>query len=166
MEQEVLELVLKNGLVVVIMALIVMTLVGIVKIFTKGVVERKLVTETQKSWLSKLYLFLALVFSFVVVILYHWLILKVSPWTLTMVQESGKVWVVTTPLYQIYKQFGGRQLLVAIAKLFAKAFKGKNKDVDSFIELVMIVLEQDAPYLTDAQKETIKNDLTEKVKAE
>lgn len=160
MEQAIVDLVLKNGLACMVMALIVMTLVGIVKIFTKGVVEKKVVTDNQKKWLAKLYLGLALVFSFVVNIFYRWLIIDAPVWTLGLIRDAGLTWTATAPLYQLYKQFGGRRLLIAVTALLAEVFKGKNKNADEIIDVIMAILEKDAPLLTDVQKEAIKNDLS------
>lgn len=163
MELQITELILKHGLPIVIMALIVMCLVGFVKIFTKGIVNKKQYSEKAQKWLSKLYLALALVFSFAVVICYRWLLLKVSPWTLGMVKDAGIVWTVTSPLYQLYKQFGGRKLLVAVVSGLQKLFKGKNKDTDEILAIVMSVLSQDAPLLTEDRKVKIETDLKEKL---
>lgn len=163
MEQAIVELVLKNGLSCVVMALIVMTLVGIVKVFTKGVIEEKVVTESKKKWLAKLYLALALVFSFVVNIFYRWIIIDAPVWTLGLVRDAGITWTATAPLYQLYKQFGGRKLLVTVTALLSQVFKGKNKNVDSVIEIIMEVLDKDAPYLTITEKEKIKSDLNSKI---
>jgi hypothetical protein len=163
MEIGVTDLVLKYGLPIVVMALIVMILVGIVKIFTKGIVNKKEHSEKVKKWLSKLYLALSLVFSYIVVLLYYWLILKENCWTMAALRDTGIVWTVTSPLYQIYKQFGGRKLLVAVVSSIQKLFKGKDKNVDDLLNIVMSVLENDAPLLTDAQKETIQSELKEKL---
>lgn len=164
MEVQFAELILKHGLPIVVMALIVMTLVGIVKIFTKGVVKEKDYSEKTKKWLAKLYLLLALVFSYGIVLLYYAIILKENCWSLEAVRDAGIVWTVTSPLYQIYKQFGGRKLLVAVVSAFQKAFKGKNANVDEILALVMNVLESDAPYLTEVQKAAIQSDLEAKLK--
>lgn len=153
------ELILKNGLPTVTMALIVMVLVGVVKIFTKGVVKEKERTENGKKWLARLYLFLALVFSVGVAMFYFGVILKVDCISFACLKSGLLVFTITSPLYQIYKQFGGRKLLVGIASVLLKLFKGKNKDVDAIIDTIMNILGEDIPYLTEAQKETIKADL-------
>lgn len=156
------ELIMKNGLPTVVMALIAMTLVGFVKIFTKGIVVKKEHSENATKWLAKLYLLLALVFSMGVAMLYYAFILKADFISFECAKCGLVVFTVTSPLYQIYKQFGGRKLLVAITSLILKLFKGKNKKADEIIDIVMSILGDDAPYLTDVQKEAIKADLEKK----
>lgn len=156
---EITELIIKYGLPFVVIALIVMCLVGFVKIFTKGIVNVKVVSERKKKWFAKMYMGLALIFSYVGVLIYYAAILKVNCWTMEAVRDAGIVWTITSPIYELYKQFGGRKLLVAVVSAIKKLFKGKNKNVDDILTIVMGVLDKEAPLLTDAQKEAIQNSL-------
>lgn len=159
METQVAELILKHGLPAVIMALIVMILVGIVKIFTKGVVNRKQVSENKKKWLARLYLLISGVLSVGVVMLYYALILKADAWSWAAAKDALLVFTLTPSLYQLYKQFGGRKLLVTIVSALQKLFKGKDARVEKILNVVMQVLDSDVPLLTEAQKEAIQIDL-------
>jgi hypothetical protein len=156
MEVEVTALLLKYGVSTVAMAFIVMCMVGVVKIFTKGIINKKIVSDSKKKWLAKLYLGLALVFSYIVSLIYYAAILKENCWTFECIKFSGVIWTLTSPLYQLYKQFGGRKFLI----WFVSLFKGKNKDTDSIIDVIEKILNDEAPLLTDAQKEAINNRLT------
>ncbi len=160
---EITDLILKYGLPFVTIALIVVCLVGIVKIFTKGIVNKKEVSETRKKWYSKMYMGLALVFSYVCMLIYYAAILKVNCWTMEAVRDAGIVWAITSPIYELYKQFGGRKLLVAFVSAIQKLFKGKNENVDDVLNIVMTILNEEAPLLTDAQKEAIENRLNESI---
>lgn len=157
MEVEMTSLLLRYGLATIVMAFIVMCMVGVVKIFTKGVITKKEVSENKKKWLAKLYLALALIFSYVVQLFYYGLILKENCWTLNCLRDAGVVWTVTSPLYQLYKQFGGRKFLI----WFVSLFKGKNKNTDSIISIVEKILDEEVPLLTDDQKEAINNKLND-----
>lgn len=160
MEIGITELILKHGLPIVIMSLIVMCIVGVVKIFTKGIVNKKVVTDKQKKWLAKLYIGLSLLLSYITILIYYAAILKQNCWSATAVRDAGIVWTVTSPLYQLYKQFGGRKLLVLVVKAVQSKFKGKNDSISDLLEVVMGIIEEDAPLLTDAQKETIQSNLS------
>ena len=164
METQIVDLILKNGVAPVVMALIVMILVGIVKIFTKGVVNKKVVSERAQKWLPKLYLFLALILSGCIVLFYRAVILQADLIQWGTLKDIGLTWTLTQPLYQIYKQFGGRKVLVWFATFCLNLFKGKNKDLDETIDMIMKIIEDSAPLLTDSQKENIKNGLEGKVK--
>lgn len=160
---ELTELIIRYGLPFVTIALIVVCLVGIVKIFTKGIVNKKQVSETRKKWYAKMYMGLALVFSYGLVLAYYGLILKQNIWSIEPLRDAGIVWTITSPIYELYKQFGGRKLLILFVASVQKLFKGQDK-TQEFLAIVMEVLEFDAPLLTEAQKETIQNDLTKAFK--
>ena len=163
MEQQLVELILKHGLPCVIMAVIVMILVGIVKIFTKGITVDKCDSEKKKKWFSRLYLFLALVFSFGEVLFYHGVIAKIPLWGIDTIKNTAVVWTLTAPLYQIYKQFGGRKLLVWFTGKILSLFKGKDNKIDAIIETIMSIIGESAPLLTDNQTASIKARLEEEM---
>ena len=155
---ELAELFLKYGYQVIIQALIVICLVGIVKIFTKGIVNKKVHTEKQKQVLKAVYTLLSMVFSFAVSILYCLWIVKppVEILSTEFLKNAAAVIIVSPALYSIYENLGGRVFLVKIAELFSKLFKGKNKDTDALIDQVMEVIKGNL-LITGDQAENIKS---------
>jgi hypothetical protein len=143
------ELVAKYALPVIVMALVVMVIIGIVKIFTK-----MLPPENSKvsKVMSYIYVILVPILSFGVVCAYT-AILKIQFEWLTIFKQTAAVWSSTQALYPIYRDLGGRALLLKVLSLF----KGKDKKADEVITAIEKVL-----VLTSSQKEAIKEKLTEK----
>lgn len=161
--EQMMELIVKFGIPFVTMALIVVCLIGVVKIFTKGILNVKEVSETKKKWFSRMYLGLAMILSVIVTCFYYGVILKADWWSWAAAKDSIVVFTITSPLYEIYKQFGGRKLLIAFCGAVKKLFSG-NKKAEQILTVVMSVLEKDAPLLTEDQKQAIVTDLTNDLK--
>lgn len=142
------ELVSKYALPSIVMALIVMTIIGIVKVFTK--VLKKQVSDKYKAWMGKLYLLLSLVLSFGVVAAYNG-IFKIEFIAWTYLKDSAVVYSCTQALYSIYENVGGRTLLLKIFSLF----KGKNKEIDTLLSAI-----EEIVILTDGQREELKHKLS------
>ena len=150
------EVLSKYALPIVLMALIVMVLIGIIKIFTK-VIPNKNANDEKKAKFSKImshmYVILVPLFSAGVVCAYHGIFhLDFSDWKLLLGNFSA-VWSCTQLLYPIYRDLGGRALFVKVLSLF----KGKSAKADEMIELIESVM-----VLTAAQKEAIKTKIEEK----
>ena len=158
---ELAELFLKYGYQIIIQAFIVICLVGIVKIFTKGIVNKKVHTEKQKQILKAVYTGLAILFSFGVSILYCLWIVKppVEILSAQFLKNAAAVIVVNPALYSIYENLGGRVFLVKFCELLSKVFKGKNKQTDEVIDLVMEVIKGNI-LITENQAEQIKKDVS------
>lgn len=155
---ELAELFLKYGYQVIIQAFIVICLVGIVKIFTKGIVNKKVHTEKQKQVLKAVYTVLSVAFSFAVSILYCLLIVKppVEILSTEFLNNAAAVIIVSPALYSIYENLGGRVFFVKIIELFSKLFKGKSKETDQLIDQVMDVIKGNL-LITESQAENIKS---------
>lgn len=132
-----------------IIAFIAMCLVGFVKIFTKMI--KKNADEKFKKIMSKVYIILSLVFSFIGVIIYF-LIIKEKLWTFKFTKDVVLVYGAIQALYPIYRNYGGRTLLLKIISLF----KGKSKDesVDKVLDIITSVIS-----ITDKQLEELKDKL-------
>lgn len=146
------EVLLQYSLPIIVMAAIVMVLVGIIKVFIKP--------KITNVWLSRMYFFLAVLFSVGVVTLYYVVILKTAPFAdFKFFTETGAVIGATQILYPLYRKYGGRKFLL----WFAGLFKGINKDVDKIIEIVEKVINENV-VLIDKQKDKIHNALEESLK--
>lgn len=138
----------KYALVSIVLAIIVMTIIGVVKLFTK-VFYKGEATEKRTKILSKVYLLLALVLSAISVELYY-LFFKISFEFTSYLRDLALVYSCTQALYPIYRKYGGRTLFLKIITLM----KGKNSKVDKVINII-----EEIVMLTDEQKEELKNKL-------
>lgn len=145
---EVVEVFGKYALASIVMALIVMIIIGVVKIFTK-VLYKGESSDKRTKLLSKIYLLLALVLSGVVVEFYY-LFFKIGFNFMSYCKDIALVYSCTQALYPIYRKYGGRTLFLKIISMF----KGKNKDVDKVINIIEGIV-----MLTDEQKEALKEKL-------
>ena len=141
------EILLNNVTPVVIMAFITMTVVGIIKIFTKMLAKDK--HEKLKKVFSNLYIVISIFVAFGLSCGYFALVAKQFDWVNT-VKYGAETYACTQALYPIYRDYGGRYLLVK----FLNLFKHKNKDLDKIIDSIEKVL-----VLTDSQIEEIKKEL-------
>lgn len=137
----------KNVAPVVAMACIVMFVIGIIKIFTKMIIKEN--KTKLKEIFSNLYILFAVAFSFGLACLYFGCIVKAFDW-LQVCKYTAETYACTQALYPIYRDYGGRYLLIK----FLGLFKHKNKDLDQILDAIETVL-----VLTDNQKEQIKDKL-------
>ena len=143
------EILTKYALPVVVMAVIVMVLIGIIKIFTKMLPGKD---SKLAKVMSYVYVLMVPLFSFGIVCAYYAIFKMPFDW-LEIVKYSAAVWSCSQALYPIYRDLGGRTLLT---KLLA-AFKGKSAKADEIVALIEEVM-----VLTTNQKEAIKEKLEEK----
>ena len=137
------EVLLQYSLPIIVMAVIVMVLVGIVKVFIKP--------KFSNVWLSRMYFLLALLFSVGVVAFYNGVILKLPLFTnFQSFMEIGSVIGATQILYPLYRKYGGRKFFL----WFISLFKGINKNTDKIIAIVEKILNENV-VLVDKQKEKI-----------
>lgn len=143
---------LNYSLPILVMAAIVMVLVGMVKVFIKP--------KIVNTWLSRLYFFLAVLFSVGVVALYYCLILKTPPFvSFKFFTEAGTVMGATQVLYPLYRKYGGRKVFL----WFLGLLKGQNVDLDEIIEIVEKVLSENV-VLVGEQEQNIHNELIKNLK--
>lgn len=146
------EIMAKYSPAVICMALIVMILVGIVKIFTKMIAKKKNAASKLAKIASYLYLVFALVLAAGVVSGYHF-IFKLEFDISVMATEFTCVFGCTQILYPVYRDFGGRFLFLKVLSLF----KGKSKKADDIISIIEKVLP-----LTENQKHVLSEKLIDK----
>jgi len=143
---------LEYSLPIIVMAVIVMVLVGIVKVFIKP--------KFSNVWLSRMYFLLALLFSVGVVAFYNGVILKLPLFTsFQSFMEVGSVIGATQILYPLYRKYGGRKFFL----WFVGLFKGMDKNSDKIIEIVEKVLNENV-VLVEKQKDKIHKALEELLK--
>lgn len=134
---------LQHTLPVIVMAAIVMILVGIVKMFIKP--------KIINTWFSRLYFFLAVVFSFGAVAFYYGVILKIAPFIdIQFFTDVGSTIGATQILYPLYRKYGGRKTFLWLIELF----KGQNVDLDTIIEYIEQIIAENGTLL-DEQKANI-----------
>lgn len=132
-----------------VIALIVMCVVGIIKIFTKMI--KKNPTERFNKIMAKVYVVLSLIFSFIGVIIYF-IIIKNKLWTFRFTKDVVLVYSAVQALYPIYRNYGGRAILLKVIGLFKG--KSKNDSVDNVLDIIASVVS-----VTDKQLEEIKDKL-------
>lgn len=145
------EILQKFALPIVVMALIVMVLIGIIKIFTKILPDDN---SKLKKVMSYIYVVMVPLFSFGVVCAYFGIFHLEFNW-INIAKYSSTVWGCSQLLYPIYRDLGGRTLLLKVLNLF----KGKSSKVDEIITLIETVI-----VLTTKQKEAVKEVLEKKIK--
>ena len=140
---------LNCSLSVLVMALIVMVLVGFIKCFFKG--------KYESPWFPRLYIFLAILFSFGVVTGYYYFILHQPVFVgFAFYREIAVVYSASQALYQLYRKCGGRTFLLWLLKVF----KGKNVNLDKLIEEVEKILKNNVTLIPE-QEENIHEELME-----
>lgn len=141
------ELMVKYTLPVLAMGAIVMVLVGFIKIFTKMIAKKEKEDSKLAKVMSYLYVLLAVIATVGVDFAYH-AIFKLPYEAIPMVEESLSIFACSQALYPLYRDYGGRFLLLK----FVSLFKGKSSEADKVLEIIEKVMP-----LTTKQKETLKD---------
>ena len=143
------EILLNHVTPVVAMACMAMFIIGVIKIFTTMLIKEK--NEKLKKVFSNLYIVISIVVSVGLSCGYFALIVNHFDW-LMVVKYTAETYACTQALYPIYRDYGGRFLLLK----FLSLFKHKDKNLDNIIDSIEKVL-----VLTENQKDLIKKELGE-----
>lgn len=149
------EIMTKYALPIIVMAIAVNIIVGIVKSFIKP--------KRTGEWMSRLYIGLAFVGSVLCVMVYNLAIAHEAVFkTWAFWKDSLLVYSCSQAIYQIYRKFGGRTLLLKIIE----ACRGKNKNLDEILKAVKALVEADNTLIQPAKEQVLAKLTPEAVTAE
>ena len=124
------EILLTNVTPVVVIALITMVIVGVIKIFTKMLAKDK--HEKLKKVFSNLYIVISIIIAFALSCGYFCLVVKHFD-VVNAVKYGAEAYACTQALYPIYRDYGGRYLLV-------KGSRGSKKSTTAAMKIIFTMM--------------------------